>query len=115
MNTSSELLPFPDMSNLDYVPRCREGIQRLIALSDDERHTLQDNLDNGSVGEPIVHSENPSRGYVLTWNKIVGFIQEKVDGLKNDHEFFKVQGHIGAMKRWHGTDAGAHRGARGRQ
>ncbi|MBO7091451.1 MAG: hypothetical protein J6W23_06670, partial [Victivallales bacterium] len=79
MTEIPELLPFPDVSTLDFVARCREGIQRLIALDDDERHVLQDNLDNGSVGEPIKHPEPPSRGYILAWNKIVGFIQEKVD------------------------------------
>ena len=95
MTEIPELLPFPDVSTLDFVARCREGIQRLIALDDDERHVLQDNLDNGSVGEPIKHPEPPSRGYILAWNKIVGFIQGKVDRMKAEHEFFQNMGKLG--------------------
>ena len=103
-----ELLPMPDVPNSmlsEFIPLSIAGLHKATALSPEDRHILMDNLTFGATGEQIEHPESPSIGYIITWNKIIGAIQEKMDSMKDTRALLSSKGKEGAAKRWNREQA----------
>ena len=103
MGNISELLPMPDVAHsrlVDFIPLSIAGLHKATALEPDDRHLLMDNLISGAVGEQMEHPAQPSAGYVITWNKIIGAIQKKIDSINDTRALLSSKGKEGAARRW---------------